>query len=116
MWLLLAFGCAIEPTFSNVQAEVLTPSCSFSSCHGGGAGGLTLDGSAEDRGRLVGVPSSQLAGTNRVNPGDPDGSYLMMKLEGAADIVDDAMPPPNGGLDPEKIALVRAWIEAGAGE
>jgi hypothetical protein len=109
------FACAGAVTFTEVEAEVLGPSCAFSSCHGAGAGELTLDGQA-DHARLVDVAAVAAPGEVLVIPGDPDGSYLIAKLEGHAGIVGEPMPPPAGGLDPEMIELVRSWIEAGAAD
>jgi len=104
---------ALEPTFANVQATAF-PSCGISStCHtASGAAGLSLDEDvAYDE--LVGIESSALAGEILVIPGDADGSYLVKKLEEAADIVGDPMPP-DAALDASAIALVREWIDAGA--
>jgi hypothetical protein len=50
-----------------------------------------------------------------VIPGNPSGSYLIQKLEGASDIVGLRMPrngPPY--LTTEQIALIRQWIQNGA--
>jgi len=102
-----------EPTFTNVQATALV-SCGISStCHtAAGAAGLSLD---EDvaYSELVDVESSTASGEILVIPGDADGSYLVRKLEEAADIVGDPMPP-DAPLDASAIALVREWIDAGA--
>ena len=53
-----------------------------------------------------------------VAPGDLDGSWLWHKVDGSTTDVDptdqtDAMPPPFG-LGEQDLAIVRAWIEAGA--
>jgi hypothetical protein len=50
----------------------------------------------------------------RVNPGDPDASYLVRKLEGAPGISGDRMPLGGAPLGAALIADVRAWIAAGA--
>lgn len=50
----------------------------------------------------------------RVSAGDPDASYLVRKLEGAAGITGARMPLGGPPLDPALIANVRAWITAGA--
>lgn len=109
---------ASAPTFSEVQARVLLPWCSFSSCHGeAGAGGLLLDGDgALDA--LVGVPSTAVD-MPRISPGDPDGSYLYRLLSECAPQVQghSARHMPAGAptlLDPALVGLVRAWIEMGA--
>lgn len=109
---------ASAPTFAEVQARVLLPWCSFSSCHGeAGAGGLVLD----DEGAfdaLVGVTSTAVD-MPRVAPGDPERSYLYRLLSECEPEVQGvtARHMPVGAptlLDPALINLVKAWIEAGA--
>lgn len=102
-----------DVTFAGVQ-QTLSQSCAFSSCHGAGAGGLTL-GDGGEHAALVGVESTVLAGAILVVPGDASQSYLIQKLEGAAGILGDPMPP-SGALDAAIIADIRAWIDAGATE
>lgn len=114
-------GTTLAPTLVNVQAEVFTPSCAFSTCHGdgGGSAGLSLlDGVSYSE--LVGIPAEGDAqtgtppeGTTRVVPGSPDASYLVQKLQGSDGIVGDPMPS-SAGLDAERLALVREWIATGA--
>jgi hypothetical protein len=118
--LALLAACSEPATLTEVQAEVFTPSCAFSTCHGGGAtGGLDLtEGSAY--GSLVDQPVADVEGEGgvegeiRVIPGDSENSYLMKKLRGDDDIAGDPMPPPSGGLDEELIARVASWIDDGA--
>ena len=64
---------------------------------------------------LVGVSSTAKPGAIRVIAGNPSGSYLVQKLEGAADIVGLRMPrngPPY--LTDAQVALIRQWIQNGA--
>lgn len=126
-WLILACAAEpvdsaqpIEPTLTNVQAEVFAKSCAFSTCHGEGAGsaGLSLvDGVSY--GELVGVAAEGdvetgvPAGEIRVVAGDPDASYLVKKLENTAGMLGERMPQA-AALDAERLALVREWISAGA--
>ncbi|MEC7949549.1 MAG: hypothetical protein VX265_18425 [Myxococcota bacterium] len=101
-----------EPTWENVRDDVLVNSCGFGSCHappGAAQFGIDETTPAED---LVAVPSSQDETIFIVQPGDPDSSYLVMKLEGEAGIDGEPMPPPAGGLDPAKVQLVRDWISS----
>ncbi|MFN7142154.1 MAG: hypothetical protein ACK4YP_00135, partial [Myxococcota bacterium] len=74
-------GDAPAPTLTQVQAEILTPSCAFSTCHGGGGGGAAdLDLSdGRSHAELVGVESTDAPGEILVVPGDPDASYLVKK-------------------------------------
>jgi hypothetical protein len=65
---------------------------------------------------LVGVKSTESA-LNRVEPGKPDDSYLVRKIEGthaAAGGTGDRMPAGGGPLPAAKIEMIRAWIEQGA--
>jgi hypothetical protein len=126
-WMLVAAvstGCAgskdgdpadsgAEVAFTAVRDDILLPSCGFSTCHGSGTGDLTLD-EAGAHAALVDAPSAAAAGEILVVPGDPDGSYLVKKLEGAAGIVGDPMPPPSGGMAPADLAAIRSWIAQGA--
>ncbi len=101
------------PTLTNVQAQVFDKSCAFSTCHGegGGSGDLSLLPGVS-RVNLVSVPADGDPSQTRVIPADPDNSYLIKKMEGADDIVDDPMPVVP--LDADRIQLVRDWIAEGA--
>lgn len=109
----------IGPTLDQIQTVVFTPSCATFGCHTGPSGnvlpgGLDLSDADASFMSLVGVPSLQQAAVLRVAAGDPDGSYLIQKLEGNA-AVGGRMPPlPNPALDPAVIAEIRQWISDGA--
>lgn len=100
--------------FSAIQSNVFTPTCATAGCHiGAGAPqGLRLD-DANSYGLLVGVASSENAALMRVNPGNPDISYLIQKLEGTAS-VGERMPFGGQALDQTVIAVIRQWITDGA--
>ena len=103
-----------DPVFSQVQANVFTPSCAVSGCHTGAGApqGLRLD-EANSYGLLVGQASSEVPGTLRVAPGDPDNSYLIQKLEGTASV--GAQMPLNAAPLPQStIDIIRQWITDGA--
>jgi hypothetical protein len=72
---------------------------------------------------MVGVPSTQLPSMRRVEPGNPDRSWLMRKLDGTqgrfdAQCVDgfcgSAMPPGPIGLSAAERDAIRTWIRNGA--
>jgi hypothetical protein len=107
-------GCAEVDSFSQLESEILVPSCGFSSCHGSNAGGLQIEPN-ESYDALVGVPSVVDPDLILVKPGDPEASYLMAKLEGRAEW-GDPMPVGVNLLDSEILDRIRAWIEAGAEE
>lgn len=71
---------------------------------------LTNDGSLLDR--LL-APATQQPDLDLVVPGDPDGSYLVMKVEGRH--LDNGgsggRMPVSGTLSDDDLALIRAWIE-----
>lgn len=106
---------SIDPTLANVQAEVFTASCAFSTCHAApGASDLVLD-DGESWAELVTVESVDNPGQILVVPGDAQASYLVAKLQGAAGIVGEDMPP-GAPVDAVKIQLVTDWIDAGAAD
>ena len=61
---------------------------------------------------LVGIASTQDAGTQRVNPGNPNASYLIQKLEGPG--AAGGQMPPTGPLPQADIDVIRQWIMDGA--
>ena len=102
----------VDPTLTNVQEQVFR-SCTFSSCHGSTpAGGLDLL-PGESYVELVGVASQEKPEVMRVVAGNPDSSYLVLKMRADPSIINDEMPP-GAQLPEDKIALVEAWITAGA--
>ena len=101
------------PNFSEIQANVFTPDCATSGCHAGGnaAAGLNLE-EANSYAMLVGIQSSQVAGLQRVEAGDPDNSYLVQKLEGTASA--GQQMAPGAPLPQAEIDVIRQWISDGA--
>ncbi len=63
---------------------------------------------------LVNVPSLQIPAIDRIEPGDPDNSYLIQKIEGAAGIVGSRMPQGGPFLDQATIDMIRQWVSDGA--
>ena len=60
------------------------------------------------------MASAEVPGLLRVNPGNPDQSYLVQKIQGNA-AVGGRMPPDGPPyLTQVQIDLVRGWIAAGA--
>ena len=58
---------------------------------------------------------SEMAVTlDRVEPGDPDNSYLIQKLEGAPGIMGSRMPQGGPFLDQATVDMIRQWIMDGA--
>jgi hypothetical protein len=110
-------GDSVPDTFESIQADILMPSCGFSTCHGSATGGLLLDGSDGDYNRLINAPSSpppQGTGMVYVQPGDSENSYLVLKVSGAEGIMGDPMPDGTEGLDEDLVERIRIWIDEGA--
>ena len=113
----------LEPTFSSIQSNIFSASDSSgrvacTSCHTNQgrnpAGNLNLLPEFSYA-ALINVASRQKAGATLVVPGEPDGSYIVHKLEGAAGITGGRMPrsgPPF--LTEGQITIIRRWIALGA--
>jgi hypothetical protein len=107
-------------TLTAVRDQVLLPGCSYSSCHGSGsAGGLRFD-----VGDLHAVLSGHEVRGNAelplVDPGNPEGSWLYLKMaycdpQNAQGATVPHMPINSPILlEDEVVALVREWIANGA--
>jgi hypothetical protein len=108
---------ALHSDFVWIRDNIFAVSCSaFSSCHQGtrAAGMLNLT-TAKAYDQLVNVAALE-PGWVRVVPGDPDHSYLLVKISGAPGPLGDGgvMPPNSAPLCEPKIDAIRRWIAAGA--
>ncbi len=102
-------------TLADVQIQVFSPSCALSNCHIGAGAQLGLDLSAgASAGNLVGVPSAEVPGLLRVEPGNAVDSYLYMKLAADPRILGDPMPAEGGPLSAGQLNLIETWIDQGA--
>ena len=102
----------LAATLASIQANVFDAFCIV--CHSGASApqGLRLD-SASSFTSLVGVPSRQNGSLLLVDPGNPDASYLVRKLEGTA--AEGVQMPLGGPPVPQStIDFVRQWIVDGA--
>jgi hypothetical protein len=113
----------LTPTFSSIQRDIFNTADSSGrvaciDCHSDSgrvpAGGLVLlEGRSHQN--LVGASSRFKPGATLVVPGDPDGSYLVHKLEGDSDIVGQRMPRTGGPfLTSGQMQILRRWIANGA--
>jgi hypothetical protein len=117
--------------FSQVQ-ELFNRTCSMPACHGrgadggGGSGGLFLTDGVTSYGAMVNQPSDQVGRLRLVSPGDPDHSYLVIKVEGTMRQFPECatspgrnpcgvqMPQLAAPLTPAERTLIRNWIRSGA--
>ena len=111
-------NAAPAATLTQLQQTVFSPRCA--GCHNGSQPpGGALPGALDLRAgssfaSLVGVPSLEQSTRVRVAPSEPESSYLILKLEGAAGISGARMPFGGPFLDQATIDEVKSWIGAGA--
>jgi hypothetical protein len=88
--------------FESIQTNIFTPICS--GCHGGShpAANLDLD-AAHSYDDLVNVPSTEEPTLDRVKPGDPASSFLVIHMQSDGD-----------GAPASDVPFVAQWITDGA--
>lgn len=125
LFIVLLAGCerapleteSTAPTFSEIQSGIFTQSCALSGCHRGESAPKNLDLSeGAAYANLVKVPSEEVPALFRVDPENPDSSYLVIKLEGSPRMEGAQMPLGGVPLDEDQIEAVRQWIAEGAPE
>jgi len=105
---------AEEISFETDVAPVLNQYCVMCHVEGGAQGGLSLYPDAWSL--LVNVPSVQ-SPLMQVKPGEPENSYLYVKLTGTGESVGgfgQQMPIQQPPLTQDQIETIRLWIEQGA--
>ncbi len=108
-----------EPTLTNIEDQVFSVSCAFSSCHGdAAAAGLSLVGD-DVHASLMEHQVASPTDMPLVDPGNPEGSWLYQKVarcapESAAGPASHMPLNSPTLLDPEVVAMLRVWIEDGA--
>lgn len=102
-------------------AAIVVPNCAVGGCHDAQTRehGMDLSTAANIYDAWVnkkGLDHCRNALRMRVVPGFPDGSYVMVKINGleACDLSQRMPAPPRMALSSEQIAVIRAWISAGA--
>ena len=106
------------PTLSADVQPILTANCALSGCHVGSdpQEGQNLS-AGQTFSNVVNVASNELPTMDRVEPGQPDSSYLVHKIQGTHLQVGgsgDRMPLARSPLSQAEIDVIRAWIQAGA--
>ncbi len=96
----------------DVHPVVIANACG---CHANGVGGLTFTDAASAYAAWVNVQSFG-SSLKRIEPGDPDKSYVLQKLLGNQINVGMGQNMPLGGppLSQEKLDLFEQWILEGA--
>ena len=92
-------------------AEIFERSCTQSGCHAGPNPQmmmtLTSDGFYSS---TVGTPSIEKPPLNRVEPGNPEASYLVKKIRGDDDIIGLQMPFSGEKLTEEEVDTIIRWV------
>jgi hypothetical protein len=103
-----------NPSFATDVLEIFArKGCTAGSCHGNGAGGMTLSSTASvSYGSLVNI-ASPATGEIRVIPGNANDSYLVKKLEGRQS-AGAQMPLGGVALDNIDLSNIKNWINQGA--
>ncbi len=101
-------------TLASLQQNIFGAICT--NCHTGSNAprGLRLDSEENSYAFLVSRAADEAPELMRVNPGNPDASYIIRKLEGASGIVGGRMPLGGPYLSQAQINTVRDWIANGA--
>jgi Planctomycete cytochrome C len=105
-----------QPTAAAMEV-VFQRSCGLSqSCHAGSTPQLGLDLSSLDGvfRTAVGKPSKAAPSEMLIVAGNPDRSYLLKKIRGAAGVGTPMPPPPAAALCAARVQALEAWIRAGA--
>lgn len=109
-------GEPVDPnaTFTRVQNEVFTPTCASIGCHDtlGQQSQMVLS-QGHAYANIVNVASVEMPQLARIEPNDPESSYLYRKITGSG-ITGERMPLSLPPLSDDKIRLVRDWIRRGA--
>lgn len=109
-----ADGAGGSASYSSIQKDIFDRSC-VKDCHEAIAPAASLRLSpGKSYKDLLNAASQQLTSWMRVVPGDPDRSYLILKVEGGVGIVGAQMPRLGAPLSPSTIARLRSWIGGGA--
>jgi mono/diheme cytochrome c family protein len=98
-------GAILAPTYDDVAA-IWSQRCSGCHTDGGAQAGLSLDAGESV---LVGVASTQVPTLSLVSYGDPEGSYLWLKITDAPEIIGSRMPQ-GAALSDGEIGTIANWI------
>lgn len=100
-------GCAqgpLEPTYENI-AGIFDSSCSFSTCHGGTSAAMLNFVAAREAGvlytdLLIDVPSCEYDRMPLIDPGNPENSWLYVKVTQAHEADGTLIFTPAPDWDP----------------
>lgn len=92
-------------------AEIFQQNCTKSGCHSGPNPQMGMDLTRElFYSSVVDEPSTENPNLKRVDPGNPETSYLVRKVRGDSDIVGAPMPLIGDRLTEEEVQTIVQWI------
>ena len=105
------------PSLASHVQPILSTSCALSGCHAGASPqeGMNLS-SGLMHSNTVNIPSNK-SSLDRIEPGQPDQSYLVHKIQGTQGTVGGSgvrMPFGGAPLSQANIDIIRAWVADGA--
>lgn len=107
----------VQPTITDIQNKIFTPRCALSGCHVGPTPQAGLDLSLGNaQANLINVPATSDSSFLRVEPNDPQNSYLYMKLVNDPRIVGEQMPKGGPFLGTTELGAIFDWIGGGSQE
>lgn len=103
-----------NPSFSaNINEIIQRRDCASSGCHASDAGNMTLTADAAANYAAWVNVQADAEDFLRVEPGNPDDSYVVIKVEGRQ-TVGQRMPRGASPLDNIDLTNLRNWISNGA--
>ena len=112
-------GCGpstLQPTTASVQAVVFGPYCATTECHAPPEPKENLDFSSVATLEKTAIGVAPMVGNAAaiypaiVDPGDPDGSFLIAKVTEPGVEQGAAMPPTDQQLTDETVSVLKQWI------
>lgn len=92
-------------------ATIFAQSCAQVGCHAGSDAQMGMSLERETFvGHTVDEPSRERPDLAIIDPGNPDSSYLLMKVRGDEDIVGAPMPFTGNRLSEREIASIEDWV------
>lgn len=106
---------AIEPTLSDIQEKIFTPTCATSGCHDAAGAQFLFGLNLEEGNSYLSLVGKETNSSNKpyVDPGDAENSFLVDKIRGDNTSI---MPPSTSGqpLNEAEINAIVEWINNGA--
>jgi len=101
-----------EEELELAAVEIFVSTCAKVGCHIGPNPQMGMELTRENfYASIVNEPSAENPNLKRVNPGNPELSYMIKKLKGATDIIGLKMPM-TGEISEEQIATIENWIRS----